>query len=55
MNKRTHSAGSVLFKFECLKCCKIVKINIFEVLEVGYPMCCDEEMDISMRCTLKEE
>lgn len=55
MNKRIYSAGSVLFRFTCLKCSKKVEVNIFEVLHIGTPMCCDEEMDININCIVKEK
>lgn len=48
--KKKLGCNSVLFKFKCLKCEKEIKVNVYEILEVGTPMCCDEEMDLSFRC-----
>ena len=53
MSEEILDTGKVLFKFKCLECSNIVKVNIYEILEVGDPICCDRKMDISERCYSK--
>ncbi|MFW9871556.1 MAG: hypothetical protein ACFFG0_00450 [Candidatus Thorarchaeota archaeon] len=44
--KEILDAQKTFFKFECGKCGEIKYINVFEILEVGHPLCCDEEMEV---------
>jgi hypothetical protein len=53
VKKKTHDSQKILFKFRCVKCYKKQEIDIYEILEVGNPICCDEEMEIENFCTLK--
>jgi len=39
-------ATKALFKFECKICNKIIHINVFEILDIGYPLCCEQQMEI---------
>lgn len=48
--KEIMKANKVLFKFECEDCGDITHIDIYEVLSVGHPLCCDEEMEIDDGC-----
>jgi len=50
---KTHEVNDVLFKFKCLNCDNEEKINICEILEIGHPICCDEEMEIDDRCIIQ--
>jgi Zn finger protein HypA/HybF involved in hydrogenase expression len=47
-------ASDIPFTFRCLKCNKEVKLSIYDVMEVGDPMCCDEEMDLDQYCYFKK-
>jgi len=49
MRKKSYNTENIIFEFKCLKCNKVVYINIHEILEVGNPMCCDEEMEIDSK------
>jgi len=56
MSKKTYNTRDIIFKFKCLQCNKEVMININEILEVGNPICCDdEEMKIDDECIKRFE
>ena len=48
--KEILDAKEALFKFECQECKEIYYLSIFDILESGHPMCCDEEMEIDEGC-----
>jgi hypothetical protein len=47
--------SDIRFTFRCLECNKKAKLSIYDVMKVGDPMCCDEEMDLDEQCYFVKE